>query len=164
MLNISISLKDWKIPNLKSLLNPCCFSDHHQDHLPVCFTFFRFYLEHRHLSVDIFYSDAFPVLILIVIICTTSLTVHRIFIAASWSERSASEKRESADLSSREIAGTKMLVTTSVYFIACLPPNIVYQLAVFVVPGFSYSGKYYCTASCGISLPSSVWWTALWIL
>ncbi|KAK7504773.1 hypothetical protein BaRGS_00003801, partial [Batillaria attramentaria] len=55
----------------------------------------------------------------------------------------AAGQRTSAEMSSKEVALTRMLIATSVLFVVCTLPVLVVQIAIFTVPELRHGGRYH---------------------
>nr|KAG5712282.1 hypothetical protein BaRGS_023861 [Batillaria attramentaria] len=108
----------------------------------------KFYLDNQEILdiIDVFvYSTAFPAFFIIVIIITTTITAIKLRTAAKWRRQTANVisipittttptaagQKTSAEMSSKEVALTRMLIATSVLFVVCTLPVLVVQIAIF---------------------------------
>lgn len=113
--------------------------------------------------IDIFiYATAFPIIILVINVIATAVTTVKVRHAAAWRLHSANNNltpphgptaQVKSGHSVKEVALTKMLIVTSLLFIVCLTPNVMVQIAIFLVKDLSYDGKY--------ANMTSVLWTAI---
>ena len=106
----------------------------------------RFYRDNK-IAIDILlrlvYSTTLTTLFFTTIAVTTIVTAIRLRRVVQWRQRSTSSVYGSVTTSIKEIALTKTLVATSVLFIVCLAPTIMFQIASFVEPKFNFTGRYY---------------------
>ena len=106
----------------------------------------RFYRDNK-IAIDILlrlvYSTTLTTLFFTTIAVTTIVTAIRLRRVVQWRQRSTSSVYGSVTMSIKEIALTKTLVATSVLFIVCLAPTIMFQIASFVEPKFNFTGRYY---------------------
>ena len=106
----------------------------------------RFYRDNK-IAMDILlrlvYSTILTTLFFTTIAVTTIVTAIRLRRVVQWHQRSTSSVYGSVTTSIKEIALTKTLVATSVLFIVCLAPTIMFQIASFVEPEFYFTGRYY---------------------
>ena len=89
------------------------------------------------------YSTILTTLFFITITVATIITAIRLRRVVQWRQRSTSSASVSMTSCVKEIALTKTLVATSVLFIVCLAPTIMFQIASFVEPEFYFTGRYY---------------------
>ena len=106
----------------------------------------RFYRDNK-IAIDILlrlvYSTILTTLFFITIAVTTTITAIRLRRVVQWRQSSTSSVSVSMTSCVKEIALTKTLVVTSVLFIVCLAPTIVFHIASFVEPEFYFTGRYY---------------------
>ena len=106
----------------------------------------RFYRDNK-IAMDILrrlvYSTVLTMLFFTTIAVTTIITAVRLRRVVQWRQMSTSSVSGSMTSSVKEIALTKTLVATSVLFIVCLAPTIMFQIASFVEPEFYFTGRYY---------------------
>ena len=106
----------------------------------------RFYRDNK-IAMDILlrlvYSTILTMLFFITITIATIITAIRLRRVVQWRQRSTSSASVSMTSCVKEIALTKTLVATSVLFIVCLAPTIMFQIASFVEPEFYFTGRYY---------------------
>ncbi|XP_025077850.1 G-protein coupled receptor daf-37-like [Pomacea canaliculata] len=115
----------------------------------------RYYLDNQKVieAVDVFvYATALPSIFFVIIVVTTVVVAVKLQSALAWRNSVATSETtqvskdvstSKARLSSKEVAVTRMLIGTSLVFIACAIPNLGGQLATFIVPDLSYTGRYY---------------------
>ena len=89
------------------------------------------------------YSTILTMLFFITITIATIITAIRLRRVVQWRQRSTSSASVSMTSCVKEIALTKTLVATSVLFIVCLAPTIMFHIASFVEPEFYFTGRYY---------------------
>ena len=89
------------------------------------------------------YSTVLTMLFFTSIAVTTTITAVRLRRVVQWRQRSTSSVFGSVTTSIKEIVLTKTLVATSVLFIVCLTPTVMFQIASFVEPEFYFTGRYY---------------------
>ena len=89
------------------------------------------------------YSTILTMLFFITITIATIITAIRLRRVVQWRQRSTSSASVSMTSCVKEIALTKTLVATSVLFIVCLVPTIMFHIASFVEPEFYFTGRYY---------------------
>ena len=89
------------------------------------------------------YSTVLTMLFFTSIAVTTTITAVRLRRVVQWRQRSTSSVYGSVTTSIKEIVLTKTLVATSVLFIVCLAPTVMFQIASFVEPEFYFTGRYY---------------------
>ena len=106
----------------------------------------RFYRDNK-IAIDILirlvYSTVLTTLFFTTIAVTTTITAFRLRRVVQWRQSSTSSASVAATSSIKEIVLTKTLVATSVLFILCLAPMIMFQIASFVEPEFYFTGRYY---------------------
>ena len=106
----------------------------------------RFYRDNK-IAMDILlrlvYSTILNMLFFTTIAVTTIVTAIRLRRVVQWHQRSTSSVYGSVTTSIKEIVLTKTLVATSVLFIVCLAPTVMFQIASFVEPEFYFTGRYY---------------------
>ena len=106
----------------------------------------RFYRDNK-IAIDILlplvYSTTLTMLFFTTIAVTTIITAIRLRRVVQWRQRSTSSVYGSVTTSVKEIALTKMLVATSVLFIVCLAPTVMFHIASFMEPEFYFTGRYY---------------------
>ena len=106
----------------------------------------RFYRDNK-IAIDILirlvYSTVLTTLFFTTIAVTTTITAFRLRRVVQWRQSSTSSASVVATSSMKEIVLTKTLVATSVLFIVCLAPTIMFQIASFVEPEFYFTGRYY---------------------
>ena len=106
----------------------------------------RFYRDNK-IAMDILrrlvYSTVLTMLFFTSIAVTTTITAVRLRRVVQWRQRSTSSVYGSVTTSIKEIVLTKTLVATSVLFIVCLAPTVMFQIASFVEPEFYFTGRYY---------------------
>ena len=106
----------------------------------------RFYRDNK-IAIDILlrlvYSTVLTMLFFTTIAVTTIITAVRLRRVVQWRQSSTSSASVAATSSIKEIVLTKTLVATSVLFIVCLAPTIMFQIASFVEPEFYFTGRYY---------------------
>ena len=107
---------------------------------------YRFYRDNK-IAMDVLfrlvYSTILTTLFFITIAVTTIITAVRLRQVVQWRQMSTSSVSGSMTSSVKEITLTKTLVATSVLFIVCLAPTIMFQIASFVEPEFYFTGRYY---------------------
>ena len=89
------------------------------------------------------YSTVLNMLFFITIVVTTTITAISLRRVVQWRQSSTSSVSVSISSCVKEIALTKTLVATSVLFIVCLAPTIMFHIASFVEPEFYFTGSYY---------------------
>ena len=89
------------------------------------------------------YSTKLTTLFFTTITIATIITAIRLRRVVQWRQRSTSSASVSMTSCVKEIALTKTLVATSVLFIVCLVPTIMFHIASFVEPEFYFTGRYY---------------------
>ena len=106
----------------------------------------RFYRDNK-IAMDILrrlvYSTVLTMLFFTSIAVTKTITAVRLRRVVQWRQRSTSSVYGSVTTSIKEIVLTKTLVATSVLFIVCLAPTVMFQIASFVEPEFYFTGRYY---------------------
>ena len=106
----------------------------------------RFYRDNK-IAMDILrrlvYSTVLTMLFFTSIAVTKTITAVRLRRVVQWRQRSTSSVFGSVTTSIKEIVLTKTLVATSVLFIVCLAPTVMFQIASFVEPEFYFTGRYY---------------------
>ncbi|XP_025078467.1 G-protein coupled receptor daf-37-like [Pomacea canaliculata] len=119
------------------------------------FSVTRYYLDNQKVMdiLDVFvYATALPSIFFIIIVVTTAVVAVKLQSALAWRNSVATSETtqvskdvstSKARLSSKEVAVTRMLIGTSLVFIVCAIPNLCGQLASFIVPDLSYTGKFY---------------------
>lgn len=100
-----------------------------------------FYLSHRK-AIDtldgVVYGLVLPnVCVGVVALCTT-ITIVKLRIMATWRHQSSSADT----VSTRDVALTRMLIGTSLVFMACSLPGIAFRTAMLFVPDLSVDGHY----------------------
>lgn len=85
------------------------------------------------------FGTAIPMTCFPVVLVTTVVTSFRLKMAAKWRTSAALKERSMQP----EITLTKMLIGTSVLFIACLTPACVRWIIKIIVPEFTSGGKYH---------------------
>ena len=89
------------------------------------------------------YSTILNMLFFITIAVTTIITAIRLRRVVQWRQSSTSSASVSMTSCVKEITLTKTLVATSVLFIVCVAPTVVFHIASFVEPEFYFTGRYY---------------------
>ena len=79
----------------------------------------------------------------VVVVVATSVTAVKLRQVAAW--RADSSSSAAASLSTREIAVTRMLVYTSVLFLACIAPISMFRTVLLFVPQLASGGVYHNT-------------------
>lgn len=113
----------------------------------------RYYLDNKDILdfFDIYlYATCLPAIFLLVITVTTVITVislrsavfHRQSMTRAKVTRQDNDQ-SAASVSSKEMAVTRMLVGTSVVFVICVFPHMVFQVTSLIVVDLRLSGKYY---------------------
>ncbi len=106
----------------------------------------RFYRDNK-IAMDMLlrlvYSTILTTLFFTTIAVATIITAIRLRRVVQWRQRSTSSASVSMTSCVKEIALTKTLVATSVLFIVCQAPTIMFQIASFVEPEFYFTGRYY---------------------
>ena len=106
----------------------------------------RFYRDNK-IAMDILirlvYSTILTTLLFTTIAVTTTITAVRLLRVVQWRQMSTSSASASLTSSIKEIVLTKTLVATSVLFIVCLAPTVMFHIASFVEPEFYFTGRYY---------------------
>ena len=106
----------------------------------------RFYRDNK-IAMDILlrlvYSTILNMLFFITIAVTTIITAIRLRRVVQWRQSSTSSASVSMTSCVKEITLTKTLVATSVLFIVCVAPTVVFHIASFVEPEFYFTGRYY---------------------
>ena len=107
---------------------------------------YRFYRDNK-IAMDVLfrlvYSTILTTLFFITIAVTTIITAVRLRRVVQWCQSSTSSASVAVTSSIKEIVLTKTLVATSVLFIVCVAPTIVFHIASFVEPEFYFIGRYY---------------------
>ena len=102
----------------------------------------EFYINHQalfdYLDVSVF-GVGLPGLATAVVTTTTIVTTMKLIQAAAWragtsSSSSSSSTQTSSGMSSKEVALTKMLIGTSILFLICVFPNVVFRFAWLFLP------------------------------
>ena len=82
----------------------------------------------------------------VVVVVATSVTAVKLRQVAAWrADSSSSSSAAAASLSTREIAVTRMLVYTSVLFLACIAPISMFRTVLLFVPQLASGGVYHNT-------------------
>ncbi|XP_025095083.1 uncharacterized protein LOC112564457 isoform X1 [Pomacea canaliculata] len=113
----------------------------------------KFYLKHKDIldTVDVFVmSTAFPAIFLGLVIFTSVFTTTKLWSSLAWRATSVMSQNPAkvlaataaAAVSPKEVALTKMLISTSVLFIVCSAPNLAVQLASFFASDLKEGGRY----------------------
>ena len=117
----------------------------------------EFYLQNKAL-VDLVDGIVFGILLpgiyVTGILVSTIVTVLKLRKMAEWREKSSSSSSTSSSSASstKDVTLTRMLVGTSVLFVACTTPPLVFHAAIPLVPQLSLSGDYYNTYNLFISI------------
>lgn len=108
----------------------------------------QFYLDHEAL-VDLFDGVLFGILLpgiyVAGILVSTVVTVVKLRQLAEWRQQSSSSASAGTAPASKDVTLTRMLIGTSVLFVSCTAPPLLFHAALPFVPGLSLSGKYYNT-------------------
>lgn len=103
----------------------------------------EFYLQNERLVTifeGIIFGIVIPGICLLAVIVSTVVTIIKLKQLSAWREKSVSK---AASVTSREVALTRMLVGTSIFFIVCTTPGFVFHTAIPFVPDLSLSGRQY---------------------
>ncbi|XP_076442730.1 galanin receptor 2a-like [Babylonia areolata] len=95
--------------------------------------------------IDTFvYATALPATIFLIIIVTTIVTAIKLQSAVNWRQQSSSASgiQPTGSSDKHMVVLTRMLIATSVLFIVCTFPTLVFQVTIFLVPELMNAGRY----------------------
>ena len=102
----------------------------------------EFYLHNRRIMdfmLSVVYGMLLPVICMTIVTISTVAMVVQMMKLTRWREKVSSA---SETLTSRDLAVTRMIVGTSVLFIACAVPSFLFRSAVLVFPDFRVGGRH----------------------
>ena len=101
-----------------------------------------FYLRNK-VSIDVVYyyllAIAIPVVSLLVITITTSITVYKLRVSLDW-HRHSNAGQTSAER--QQAAVTSMLVTVCGLYVICMTPSVTFAFIINMISDITPSGKY----------------------
>ena len=118
------------------------FSTNHSSRYMYATRLSSFYVRNK-IGIDVLYSYllaiAIPVISLVVVSITTSITVYKLRASLAW-HRHYNASETSAER--RERAVTSMLVTVCVLYVICITPSVAFVFIINLIPDFLPSGRY----------------------